>query len=637
MRCLIFSFLCGFALLACDNAEQAQKTTPAPSATVQKEPAEALPEETKTPELTESQRLNQWFEERYQEELAFSPISLTMQGRKERYAEIDDFSEAAADKQLDWKRRSVQAMQAEFDYALLDDETKTSWDLWEYQYQNALLDAEFRRQGYVFHQMHGMHSFIPTFMINFHRVESLQDMQDYISRLKQASRGIDQVITLARKNADAGVHAPRFAYDMVIEQVQKVISGKPFDVSGADSPLWADVKSKVQSLLDAEAIDYEQADSLRLQAGNTLTVVLQPAYKRLIGFLQRDYENTSEIAQGAATLPNGTEYYNYRLQLMTTTDMTADEIHALGLSEVSRLRAEMEMVKKRVGFKGSLQEFFVFQRDSKEDPRLYYQDSETGPGEYLADATRAIENIKKQLPNFFGILPKADLVVKRVESFREEDGAAQHYYPGTPDGSRPGIYYAHLSDMDAMPRNQLEVIAYHEGLPGHHMQIAIAQELKGIPTFRTQANATAYTEGWALYAELLAKEIPGTYADDYSEFGRLASEMFRAIRLVVDTGMHAKGWSQQQAVDYFSENSPEPLAGIESEVMRYLVIPGQATAYKVGMLKILQLRQQAEEALGDKFDIRGFHDAVLSGGALPLSLLERRVEQWVAGHGMDNG
>ena len=220
--------------------------------------------------------------------------------------------------------------------------------------------------------------------------------------------------------------------------------------------------------------------------------------------------------------------------------------------------------------------------------------------------------------------------MKRVESFREQDGAPQHYYPGTPDGSRSGVYYAHLSDMKAMPINELEVIAYHEGLPGHHMQISIAQELKGMPTFRTQANSTAYTEGWALYSEALAREMPGTFSNVYSDFGRLGSEIWRAIRLVVDTGMHHKGWSQQQAVDYFSSNSPAPLAAIEAEIRRYLVIPGQATTYKIGMIRIQQLRQRAEKELGDKFDIKAFHDTVLDGGALPMSMLERKVKAWIA-------
>jgi uncharacterized protein (DUF885 family) len=226
-------------------------------------------------------------------------------------------------------------------------------------------------------------------------------------------------------------------------------------------------------------------------------------------------------------------------------------------------------------------------------------------------------------------MPKADLVVKRVEAFREQDGAAQHYYPGTPDGSRAGTYYAHLSDMNAMPKNQLEVIAYHEGLPGHHMQISIAQELQDVPQFRTQAGFTAYSEGWALYSEVLAKEIPGTYTDPYNRFGQLTSEIWRAIRLVVDTGLHAKGWTEQQAIDYFMQNSPEPLESVTSEIRRYIVMPGQATSYKIGMLKIQELRHKAENALGDQFDIRGFHDAVLGGGAMPLPILERAIDQWI--------
>ncbi len=221
-------------------------------------------------------------------------------------------------------------------------------------------------------------------------------------------------------------------------------------------------------------------------------------------------------------------------------------------------------------------------------------------------------------------------MVKRVEPFREVDGAAQHYYPSTPDGSRPGIYYAHLSDMDAMPKTELEVIAYHEGLPGHHMQIAIAQELEGVPEFRKQAMFSAYSEGWGLYSEWLAREMPGTYTDPYSEYGRLTSEMWRAIRLVVDTGLHAKGWTQDQAVEYFAQNSSIPLPAIEAEVRRYITWPGQATSYKIGMIKIQELRARAERELGDAFDIRAFHDAVLGGGAMPLTLLERRIDQWIA-------
>src|SRR5690606_36975484 len=283
----------------------------------------------------------------------------------------------------------------------------------------------------------------------------------------------------------------------------------------------------------------------------------------------------------------------------TSTDMTADQIHELGLSEVARLRAELEKVQQQLGIEGDLQAFF---KQVQADPKRLYPNTDAGRQGYIDDATAKIQNIKQHLPAYFGLLPKADLVVKRVEAFREQDGAAQHYYPGTLDGSRAGIYYAHLSDMNAMPRPELEVIAYHEGLPGHHMQISIAQELTGVPKFRTQAGFTAYAEGWGLYSEWLARQMPNPYADPYSEFGRLSSEMWRAIRLVGDTGLHAKGWTEEHAVAYFDSNSAIPIAAIRSEVQRYLIMPGQATAYKVGMIRIQALRGKAERELGDRFD-----------------------------------
>ena len=376
-------------------------------------------------------------------------------------------------------------------------------------------------------------------------------------------------------------------------------------------------------------MDQQSADELLQEVQAALIKSVQPAYENLINFYSADIVNTSEIAQGVHALPKGDAFYRYRLSSMTTTDMSSEEVHQLGLDEVRRIRNEMESLKRKSGFTGSLQEFFAFVRDNKDDPRFYYNNDDEGRLAYIRDASAAIENIKAELPNYFGLLPKADLQVKRVESFREQDGAPQHYYPGTPDGSRPGIYYAHLSDMKAMPKNELEVIAYHEGLPGHHMQISIAQELKGIPTFRTQARFTAYTEGWALYSEALAKEMPNTFSTHYSDFGRLSSEIWRAIRLVVDTGLHYKGWSQQQAVDYFSDNSPIPATTVKAEVRRYLVLPAQATSYKVGMLDIQRLRKHAKTKLGEKFDIRAFHDIILGGGALPLRLLDRKVNAWI--------
>ncbi|GGZ97382.1 hypothetical protein GCM10008090_02080 [Arenicella chitinivorans] len=608
------------------NAEQSQPAADTQvSATAQSTAASAPAAQ----EKSETEKLNEWFEVKYEEELMKSPIGLTFQGRKERYGELDDLTEKAQIEQIDWKGQTVAEMKAMFDYDKLTPDAQLSYDLWEHQYQMAEASKPFMRRGYVFHQMNGVHSFIPTFMINFHKVDSEQDMVDYVSRLRAIGPGMNELISQAKTAASEGVRPPRFAYEIVTDEAKAIITGKPFDDSDTASSLWADVNAKVAALVEKEAITQKRADELTAQAKAALLESLAPAYKNLVTFLTEDIKQSDDVAQGVHALPQGDAFYAYRLKTITTTDMTADEIHELGLKEVERIRAQMEAIKDQDGFKGTLQEYFAHIRDSKDNSRYYFDNTDEGRQGYIDAATAAIDNIKKELPNYFGILPQADLVVKRVESFREQDGAPQHYFPGTPDGSRPGIYYAHLSDMKAMPKNELEVIAYHEGLPGHHMQISIAQELKDIPTFRTQAGSTAYIEGWALYSEALAKEMPDTYTTLNSEFGRLGSEIWRAIRLVVDTGMHHKKWSQQQAIDFFAANSPAPQQAIEAEIRRYLVIPGQATAYKIGMIDIQRLRKISEDALGDKFDIRAFHDTILGGGALPLNLLERKVKRWI--------
>jgi len=579
---------------------------------------------------SETEKLNAWFEVKYEEGLMMSPLGLTFQGRKERYNEIDDMSETAQLETLQWKGNSVQEMKTTFDYSKLSDAAKISYDLWEHQYESGLAGKAFMRRGYAFHQMNGTHSFFPTLMMNYHSVETEQDMKDYVSRLSAIGGAMTELTDQAKLAALEGVRPPRFAYEIVVKEAQSIISGVPFDTGSDDSSLWADAKAKTAVLVESGVITEEQGAALLATTRSALVDNLAPGYQNLIAFMNDDIKNTSESAQGVHALPDGAAYYEYRLKSITTTDMTAEEIHQLGLDEVKRIRGEMEVIKEKDGFEGTLQEYFAKIRDSKDDEKYYYDNTDEGRQAYIDDATAAIENLRKELPSYFGILPKADLVVKRVEAFREQDGAPQHYYRGTPDGSRPGVYYAHLSDMKAMPKNELEVIAYHEGLPGHHMQISIAQELQGIPKFRTQAGSTAYSEGWALYTEALAKEMPNTYVTLGSDFGRLGSEIWRAIRLVVDTGMHHKQWSQQDAVDFFAENSPAPLQTIETEVRRYLVIPGQATAYKIGMIEIQRLRKISEEQLGDKFDIRAFHDTVLSGGALPLSMLERQVKSWIA-------
>ena len=406
----------------------------------------------------------------------------------------------------------------------------------------------------------------------------------------------------------------------------ELISGQPFDNDKKDSALWSDAQTKISALVEAGEIDGAATEDLRARARDALVSQFQPAYRALIDWLGQDISNAPANPVGVSTLPNGIAFFNQMLRNWTTTGLTADKIHQIGLDEVARLRAEMEAIKDRDGFNGDLPEFFSFVAS---DERFFYANDEDGRQRYLDESAEHIEKIKALLPQYFGILPKADLMIKRVEAFREQDCAAAHYFASSPDGSVPGIYYVHLSDMTANPITELEAVAYHEGLPGHHMQIAIARELKSVPAFRSQAGFGAYSEGWALCTELLAKEMGG-YQDPYSDFGRLVSEMWRAVRLVVDTGIHAMGRSEQQAIDYFASNVSTPLPSIVSEVRRYTALQGQKTSYKIGMLKIQRLRARVEDALGDRFAIRAFHDVILGGGALPLEILERRVNNHIA-------
>jgi uncharacterized protein (DUF885 family) len=573
----------------------------------------------------ETARINEWFAERWEEQLDFSPIQKTFLGRKDDdYDKIDDLSERADDEQLEWRRRTTAEMKESFDYDRLTPEAKMSYDTWAYELTRAERARPFRRLNYVFTQMQGPQAFLPQFLIAFHKVDDESDMQAYVTRIAGVSRGLDQLLERAQAGAREGVRPPRFAYEGVLEQARGIIRGEPFGGEG-ESPLWADANAKIDALLEAGKIDEAKAKELRDDTRQALLGTFKPAYDALIAWFEADMPNADAEASGVGSLPRGLEYYDERLAFATTTDMTADEIHEYGLQEVTRIRAEMEKIKEDVGFEGTLQEFFTFLR---EDPQFFFPDTAEGREGYLEAAREHLAFIDERLPDYFGLLPKADLEVKRVEAFREQPGAAQHYFPGTPDGSRPGIYYAHLSDMNAMPKHQLEVVAYHEGNPGHHMQISIAQELESVPEFRTQSFFNAFSEGWALYSERLAKEM-GAYDDPYSDFGRLSTEIWRAIRLVVDTGIHAKGWTEEEAADYFLANSSLAEGAIRSEVQRYIVLPGQATSYKIGMMKILELRDRAQAELGDGFDIKGFHDTVLGGGALPLEILERRVNAWI--------
>jgi uncharacterized protein (DUF885 family) len=603
MRILFTAAVSLLALAACGN--------PAPAAPTAEEIAKA------------SAQINAWFDVEYEEELQMSPIGLTFQGRKDQYDKIDDYSEAAIDRKLEWRRASVAEMKEKFDPAKLDEEARTSFDIWALSLDMEEKAAKFRRSPYIFVK-DGPHVFLPQFVMQFHEVSEKSDMDAYVARIGEVGRAIDQSLELARLAAAEGNRAPRFAYDETVTQSTNVITGAPFG-DGPDSPIWADVKAELSKLQDGGSITADDARAIETAAKAALIDKLKPAYERMIAWLKEDRPNASEQAQGAAALKDGVAFYDNALAQQTTVAMTAAEIHDLGLAEVKRIHGEMEKIKEQVGFKGTLLEFFDFMRTS---PQFQLPNNDEGRAQYIKMSEDYLAAMTAKLPEYFGILPKAQLVVKRVEAFREEAGGAQHYFPSTPDGSRPGVYYAHLSDMKSMPTYSMEAIAYHEGVPGHHMQIAIAQELQGIPKFRTQYGYTAYAEGWGLYSEALSKDM-GFYKDPYSDMGRLGAEIWRAIRLVVDTGIHSKGWSEHQAVDYFLANGPTPRGAVESEVKRYIVWPGQATAYKIGMIRIQELRAMAQKELGDKFTMAGFHDTVLGGGMLPLPVLEQRVKRWV--------
>lgn len=566
--------------------------------------------------VNQTEALNKWFDDKYEELLQMSPIGLTIQGRKDHYDKIDDLSKEAEDKQLAWYTEVTNELKETFDYESLNDQDKTSYDLWLYQYEELKEGIAYRDLNYVFDQMRGLHAQLPTLLINFHKVDSLPDMNAYISRIQESGRAMNQLVDRAKEQSAAGILPPKFTFEVVMTQTKALLDGKP---------LLDDMNRKIDALVASEQINSEQADALKEESAKALSTHFKPAYENLLAWLETEIENAEATPTGVSRHPNGKDYYNHMLKVFTTTNLTADEIHEIGLKEVARIQAEMLAIKDKVGFQGDLNEFFTFVNT---DEQFFFPNTDEGRQAYLDESTHYLDELTKKLPDYFGILPKAKLEVRRVEAFREQDGAPQHYHPGTPDGTRSGTYYAHLSDMTAMPKSTMEGVAYHEGNPGHHMQISIAQELESVPKFRTQAGFSVYSEGWGLYSETLAKEMGG-YENPYYDFGRLVNEIWRAIRLVVDTGLHAKGWTEADAIKYFSENSSIAKGAIVAEVQRYMVMPGQATSYKIGMIKIQELRQKAESELGDKFDIKGFHDTILGGGALPLELLERRVNTWI--------
>ena len=556
-------------------------------------------------------------------ELAQSPQSKAYRGIKDAdYGRWDEISDAAAERGRQLDLATLADMRARFPRDTLSPADQLSYDLLASAVARAEAVQPYRKNGYVFDQMNGAQSEGPAFLINIHRVDTVADAEAYVERLRGMGAALDQSIAESRARAALGVQPPRWVYPYVIDDAANVTKGAPFG-PGPDSALFADLKAKVGKLTAAPA---EKARLI--EAGRRALVEdVAPAYAR-VAALMREQQRTAGTDDGIWRLPNGAQYYAALLKYHTTTDLTADQIHQLGLDQVARIHGEMRAIQNQVGFKGTLQQFFVHMRDGKQ---FYYPNTAAGKQKYLDETQIAYASISAKLPQYFGTLPKAPLVVKAVEPFREKSAGKAFYQDPAPDGSRPGTYYVNLYDMNDMPSTEVEALFCHEGIPGHHLQFAIQTQLgDALPAFRKFGTYyTAHGEGWGLYSEKLCKEM-GQYTDPYRDFGRLQLELHRAIRLVVDTGIHHKRWSRATAIKYVEDNSADAKGGIVKAIERYIVYPGQATAYMVGKLKIEELRRNAEAKLGPKFDIRGFHDAVLLQGNVPLDVLEKNVDAWVA-------
>ncbi|SDL08322.1 Uncharacterized conserved protein, DUF885 familyt [Salinimicrobium catena] len=569
----------------------------------------------------ESRKLNEYFEKEFQKDLNESPMLQTRLGIKKDYGSWDDFSHLKYAEDLKKAKKRLAYLKDSINQAALDEDAALSYRLYKQQLENEIEDYRFRFYDYPVNQMHGIHAELPAFLINMHKIESESDAKDYISRLNKipkVMKDVEKGLELREMNQ---IMPPSFVFAHTIEASKNLISGKPFEKSSEPSTLLADFKEKVEKL-DLSA---EKKSALILEAQTALTDSVKPAYEGLIATLE-DQSQRATQDHGVWKFPKGKEFYSTALKRMTTTDLAAEEIHEIGLQEVARIHKEMEEIKEKVGFEGSLQDFFKFMR---EDEQFYYPNTPEGKERYLTEAKDIINTMKGRLDSLFLTKPEADIVVKAVEPFREKSAGKAFYQQPALDGSRPGTYYANLYDMKAMPTYQMEALAYHEGIPGHHMQLAIAQELDSLPMFRKLKIYTAYVEGWGLYSEKVPKEI-GFYEDPYSDFGRLAMELWRSIRLVVDTGIHTKKWTREEAIEYYKTNSPNAESDAVKMVERHIVMPGQATAYKIGMNKILELREKAKKELGSDFDIREFHDVVLTNGALPLNVLEDLVNDWIA-------
>jgi uncharacterized protein (DUF885 family) len=547
--------------------------------------------------------------EQWEYNLSHNPEFASILGDKRWNDKVTDFSQEAIEKDLAKSKEFLDRFEA-IDPTGFPEQEALTRTLLIRGFREQLEDARFKNWEMPVTQIYGIHIDAPR-LVSLLSFETVKDYEDYVARLKALPLLMDQTLVQMRKGMAEKLMPAKFLLEKVVSQAEGIAGKKP-----EDSP-FATPLSKIPA-------SFSEADRARLREAilGTIRDSVAPAYSKFAKFVREEYAPHGRTEPGMWSLPEGDARYATTVRRQTTTNLTPDEIHRIGTEQVAAIEKDMTAVAKRLGFPS----WKALAASIEKDPNRHFHSRE----EILAAYRKFIDRMKPQLPKLFGRLPKADLVVLTVEDFREKEASGAQYDQGSPDGSRPGHVMINTSNPTLRKTISTESTAYHEGVPGHHLQIAIAQEVQGLPPQRQQAFYTAFVEGWALYSERLGKEI-GFYEDPYSDFGRLQDEMLRAIRLVVDTGFHAKKWTRQQVVDYFHAHSAIDEVDVQTETDRYISIPGQALAYKVGQLKIIELRERAKAKLGPKFDLRKFHDTVLDAGALPLDVLDARVISWIAG------
>lgn len=552
-----------------------------------------------------------------------SPETLTSLGFLESVgitghnAELDDDSPEAMDKTFA-QVRDLRETLLSYSDADLDENQRISKDIALYLADFALVSEPYRYHNYPLNQLFGVQNGYPSFMQAQHQVHSVGDAENYLSRLQKVKLKFAQTLEGLKIREAKGIIPPKFVIERVLTEMNDFVA-TPIQ----DNILYSSFKTK---LADTDISADEQARLLAAVEADIKGYV-HPAYQLFIDYLTQ-LQAKAGTDDGYWALPNGNLAYEQLLKFFTTTNYTADEIHAKGLAEVDRIQNEIMTILAAEGYDVG-QGFSVAIEALAADPKFYYEDSDAGRAQILVDYQAILDEVNAGLGDAFRIRPEAGMEVVRIPEFKEKTAPGAYYQQPAIDGSRPGRFYANLYDIKATPKYGMRTLAYHEGIPGHHFQIAVAMELEGMPLIRKMAPFTAYIEGWALYSERLAWEL-GFQQDPFDNIGRLQAELFRAVRLVVDTGIHHSRWTREQAIDYMKKNTGMSDRDVTAEIERYIVMPGQATAYKVGMMKILELREKAKLALGDKFDLRDFHDVVLKNGAVPLDILEILVDRYIA-------